>query len=140
MCKSTFCCFPETKCATGDFRVNAVVEVFSFNTKIRWPFMVALSTAFNAFISTKPLTTVNQSHQELVMSVMADGSKKYSLIYWQLLPQSCSRCCWKLHRIPHIKQPKEQISMLFTFPLIVYDVYLINFLITQGFCSLSKFG
>lgn len=126
MWKSTFCCFPVTKCATGDFRVNAVVEFFSFDSKIRWPFMVASSTAFNAFISTKPLT-VNQSHQELVMSVMADGSKKYSLIYWQLLPQSYSRCCWKLYRIPHIcaliqsaghNSPKSKLVLCLHFPFL----------------------
>lgn len=32
----------------------------SFNTQMRWPFMVAFAM-FNAFIFTKPLTTVNQS-------------------------------------------------------------------------------
>lgn len=35
----------------------------------------------------KPLTAVNQSHEEPVMSVMADGSKKRFPIYRQLLPQ-----------------------------------------------------
>lgn len=42
----------------------------------------------------KPLTAVNQSHEEPVMSVMADGSKKRFLIYRQLLPHSEPR--WSL--------------------------------------------
>lgn len=42
--------------------------------------MVAFTAAFHGFIFLKPLTTVNQSHQQLVMSVMADGSKKRFVI------------------------------------------------------------
>lgn len=151
--------YPLAKWAAGDFRVDAFVGMFfPFNPKIRWPFMVAFSTALNAFISTKPLTTVNRSHWELVMSVMADGSQRYSLIHWQLLPPSYPRCCWKLRWIPPICawmkaaarcpfKATEQISIMFTLlvsclhlPSFNHDAPLINFPITQDFCSFFQVG
>lgn len=134
MLKLTFCCYPVTQSAAGDFTIYAV-PFCSFNTRMRWPFMVA----FPAIIPSSSQSRWRQliSHWELVMSVMADGSKKYFLIHWQLLSHSYSPCCLELW-ITQIcalikssccfvhKGPKSKLVFCWCFPLL--KVHLINFI------------
>lgn len=126
------------KVRSGRFHCLCRGVVCSHNTKMRWPFMVAFSTAFNAFISTKPLTTYNQSYRELVMSIMADGSKKYFLIHLQLLFLSLllgamlnhtdlcinKSSCWTVHKVPKSKlELCLPLTLLCMMPIISFFDY-----------------
>lgn len=78
------------------------------------------------------------SHRELVMSVMADSSKKYFLIHWQLLSHSYSVCCLELCWIAQIhaliksscglvhKGPTSKLVFCWCFPLLY--VHFIRFI------------
>lgn len=135
MQKLTFCCYLVTKSTAGYFGVYAVPFVLLIH---RWDGLSWLPSPCLMPSSSQSRWRQLISHWELVMSVMADGSKKYFLIHWQLLSHSYSRCCLELCWITQIcaliksscclvhKGPKSKLVFCWCFPLLC--VHFINFI------------
>lgn len=134
MWKLTFCCYPATKSAAGDFGAYAVPFVLLIHG---WDSLSWLPSPPRLM----PSSSQSRWRQlislwELVMSVMADGSKKYFPIHWQLLSHSYSPCCLELYWIAQIhaliksscclvhKGPKSKLVFCWCFFLLY--VHFIN--------------